>query len=90
MYIDQELILMFLFCFCFYFSKDGSCNGLQHYAALGRDKVKKFCSSWLKKIAVSLNLKFGNLELVKFCIKVHNLFLRNLSVFEVTIMTKDL
>ena len=27
------------------FFKDGSCNGLQHYAALGRDKVK--ISIWL-------------------------------------------
>ncbi|KAB5544703.1 hypothetical protein DKX38_012815 [Salix brachista] len=39
MYHDQELIPMFLFRFSFYFSKDGSCNGLQHYAALGRDKL---------------------------------------------------
>jgi DNA-directed RNA polymerase len=37
----KNLFLYFLF---FFFSKDGSCNGLQHYAALGRDKVNSFCS----------------------------------------------
>ena len=28
--------------YCSIFFKDGSCNGLQHYAALGRDKVMEY------------------------------------------------
>jgi hypothetical protein len=60
-YHDQEFILIFPF---FFFSKDGSCNGLQHYAALGRDKVNSFCSRWLEKIAKHLPIL--NLEIWNF------------------------
>lgn len=47
LYIHLLLSVLSLSLSC----KDGSCNGLQHYAALGRDKVKSFSNCWdLRKV----------------------------------------